>query len=514
VSLAAAAAALGGVEWLARVRHPAEVPQDPLPPGYQSLLKRAELPAYIRETVDGHEVYRWNPSYRKSPVREAGIPVERSADRRRIVILGESSAAWLGDHASKLAQVDRVPVDVFNLGLGGCSLEQMKRRVDEAFSYEPDALVVLFGHNLLYEHGSYASYRFRRLLRRSRAASLLMHKANLRRRETPMPRGERVRELERFLDRLAARAAGSGARLVVCTVPANLHFPPNEPPPVQDEDFWEARFLLETGKAAEGMERLRAVLRADPDHPWAHFVLGDRLFHGGRPELSRPHWEKVRDMSSDRASSTLNAMLASRPGTDSLDLVGLVEREAPAGVPGWESFDDNQHVHPGVVLREAEALFELLADRGLLPRPSFRDRPPEARDFRRMAMVTLRHTSPGFTEEAMACLAGTFLGAPGGRSLGDSIRRTGWPGETKSRAFCGLAEAFWRSGRREEAFALLEQARAADPASAGPSFIEGLFRLRLGQADRAAGAFAAALELDPERPDAAFFLARLMAGPR
>jgi hypothetical protein len=78
------------------------------------------------------------------------MPRARAAGVARIAVVGESSAYMLGNSLREL--IAQRPCgqryELLACGQPGSALEHLERRFDEVLTYRPDAVVVVFGHNL------------------------------------------------------------------------------------------------------------------------------------------------------------------------------------------------------------------------------------------------------------------------------------------------------------------------------------------------------------------------------
>lgn len=481
-------------------------------------------PCFRRETVRGVPSLTWARG-ETEPGAPLTVPLRRTAGVRRIVVLGESSGSLLaaalqrqlGDPACAR------PVEVLNCAQHSAALEHVERNLDEALGYEPDAIVLVFGHNL--------RFRFpvdeRALAARQwRNRSCLLAAIAPQRAEPAMsvvPLEGRLGDLERLLRRMTREAQGRGARLVLSAPAANLWFPPGGGDPAAPH-LLDARYADATAGPLAAA-RLLAALPAAQRGPAERFREGEAFARAGERPLAREALQRAvdDDPGGGRVHSRTNALLrrfAAGSGVALRDTERELEREVASGLPGWESFLDTCHLSPEGFDREARAVLALLGDGAEAARCPPTARPPGASGLGAVLDGTLRYgagsTAPSPWHEAAALAVEQWLAAAPAaseRALADFVAGLGGradPGQA-SRMLVALAEGCARAGRAELARDLNERARRADEGSPDPWRQRGLFALRRGDREAARAALTRALELAPADRAARHLLDRLSA---
>ena len=455
--------------------------------------------------------------------RPQGFALTKPPGLRRIVVIGESSALLLGDalktRVNELALSHRL--EIINMAVSGSDLEQTMRRFREALECRPDDIVVLFGHNLFNMHQPMVELSswpeidgFRLfLLSHSRLLSLFAEHQQSR-----MPRVEfrtpgRWLAFQEALSRMADEARCRGIRLVLCTVPGNLRYPPNP----KDQGRWnpaflEANYLYWSGRKQAAMRECAQAL-ARQHSAWWEFQLGGWLDRAGRYGAAR-HWLAMsRDDNPDqsRASSAVNGLirrLAREKGLILLDFERLVSRADSHGIPGWKIFQDNQHTNFPICLREASECIRRLA--GIDP-DSLGTVPDYGRTCKTICPEVVANLSTkgrAVLRAGISCLAQARL--PELIASGeDATRAASGNPATQAVILSGMAEAFWEAGLRERALRLNDAARGLAPRDAELCVQKALFLIDSGAKDDAAGWLERALQLRPDHAEARFYLDRI-----
>jgi len=483
-------------------------------------------PCFVSEVREGEEVLVASNGAEDD---SGWIPRRRTAGVPRIAVVGESSGHLLGEHLSRLAAAPGcADAEVLNCAQPGSALEHLDRRFEEVLAYDPDAIVVLFGHNIAFQFETdERKLRLLGLLARSCALSDLAPGA-------PPPDApwldSRLDLLEKVLRGAAAQARDRDVVLALATMPSNLWLPPvSGKREEEDLRFLEARFLDAIGRSAEAGVLLES-LAAEESEPYWHFQLGARLARAGDAgDRARHELHRARDEDSlrMRAPSVVNDRLRSVASAEGLlvhDAERDVESRAPGGLPGWERFVDNCHLLPDEFDREAMAIVSLLRGAQRLPRSC--DPAPTTAihkgigdvlagvfdltasgppDFVRLWFEGLafaveswlvRHPAAA-DREVNAFLTGEVFAAAHGS-------------ERHTRTLLAVAEGYSRAGMRDRALEL--NARAREAGGAEPWVAKGLFDLRDGEPAAARQAFERALAIDAAREDARNF-ARWLANP-
>lgn len=434
----------------------------------------------------------------------------------RIAVIGESSADLLAVHLAALVETPACAarVEVLNCAQGGSGLEHVERRFDEVLRYQPDAVVLLFGHNIFFRFElDDRTLRLHALRARSCLISWLAPAVPP---SEPPALGARLAAFERFLRRAAGMAREAGVVLAVATMPGNLWVPPSAP--LGDERFLEARLLEARNRRDEAIRRLEALAAAGGDAV-THFELGEQLARAGEDQRA---YRALRRAADDdvlrlRAPSALNTLLRQVAGEERMllrDTERALEARAPGGMPGWESFIDNCHLQPHALNTEAVALLALL--RVAMPDLPLCDpagaRYPE-KGLRDVLSGVLALSASGPDDLSEVWYRGLALAVEGW------VTRDGHRADREVEAFLAtpafvaaegdargtrvllaIAEGYERAGAHARADALNARARSGGRAAAWVQ--KALFHLRRGESQPAREAAERALADDPANVEA------------
>jgi len=453
------------------------------------------------------------------PPRARSIRRARTPGVARIAVVGESSADLLAQSLD--ASLSRSPCgrrfELLDCAVPGSGLEHLERRFDEAMQESPDAVVVTFGHNLRFilPTGE-AQLRARRLRYRSRLLTRLGAFLDPEPRSSNAPLAERLPRFEAFLHRAGREARARNVRLVVTTMASNLWMPPSsQPHDYASTALLDARYAEATagpGAAAQGLapstDRNAPVL--------LDFERGVLRARAGDAEAARENLERSleRDSFATRATPAVSEAIrrvASQEGFALRDTARAIEEAAPLHLPGWESFQDNCHLLPAAIDREAVEVFALARPALGLPASCALQPggPSENRDIGSF-LRQLRGFPPDqgaiWYSAAALRVERQLLVDPAGASqeLGRYLQETPAP---PPEALTALAEGSWRGSRTDEALALNARARASGSAAAWVQL--GEFHLRRRAPGEAREALQRALAIDPRRADARRFLGLL-----
>ena len=446
------------------------------------------------------------------PGRRRSIPRARTPGVPRVAVVGESSGGLLGQSLEAL--LARAPCgrryELLECAIPGSGLEHLERRFDEVMGDEPDAVVVVFGHNLRFRFPTDAlALRARRLRNASRLLTLLGGLFDPPPRGSNAPLGERLPAFERFLQRAAREGRARRVPVVVTTVASNLWMPPASYPTDRDSPaLLGARWT----EAASGPRAAADRLAAAPADSSAvvHFERGVLLARAGDPAAAGElEGALALDSFATRAAAPVNDLIrrvGAREGLAVRDTQRVTEELAPRHLPGWESFWDNCHLRRGAFDREAGAIFELLRPALRLPSACPAPPPPPEPDGQhglRAFFEQVRSTPPDqaavWYRAAALRVESRYLAEPaaGERDVAQYLQAETAPSPA---ALAAVAEGAWRAQRPGEALRLNERARSAGDAAAWVQL--GVFRLREGRRAEARDALDRALALDPQRPDA------------
>jgi tetratricopeptide (TPR) repeat protein len=454
------------------------------------------------------------------------IPLDKATGQRRIVFIGESSADMLAGHFSRMIQSGPLAqsIEVMDSADGGGDLELVERRFDEIMNYSPDIIVILFGHNLFYHHPYMAPWRYRLGLWLSRSRFIELLQRRISRQETyepPYPEASRWRSLEIFLHRAARRAKLRNIPIIVCTVPSNLWLiPQSEDRERNDPRYLHSLFLADTGQTKKAIKELKEAAAAKNSALW-HFQLGYLLYQEGSYPEAYSELTLARDLdpSRHRASGTVNSFIrriASEEHLGLLDAEQLIHDQAPHGIPGWESFYDNQHVDSASFDYEALTLRELIQRRYISPKmfspgdnpvPNFPTITPSLSfaDRLRWALISLSDSSSWQSLIYMLQVQ-KHLTVQEGVS---AIQRWVDDPHQQTQAYYCLAEAFWRMGRQSEAREINQRITESEKDSDLGYLQQGLFALRSKRFREARQCFTKAHKINPGSVEAAYFLTAL-----
>ncbi len=409
------------------------------------------------------------------------------------------------------------------MAIGASSLEQTMLRFHEALQYAPDAIMVLFGHNLFYYHPMVELSscpgidRLRWLLLKSRLLTLLAPYRRSCIQAVKFRTPGRWLAFRESLSKMADEAGRRGVRLALCTVPCNLHFPPlAEDSTRWAPEFLETKYLYLTGQKESAIRKCRLLLSRKPE-AWWDFQLGEWLYQAGRYPQACRRLIAARDEDAwrKRASSAVNDLIREVAGQKRLmlfDFERLASKSAPHGIPGWESFEDAQHV--------SQSKSEVAECWKIWKSPSGSQVQSKSRDVNeftrqplgeillaalRMISLDQESSRTAFAYMARAHLT-EFLS--GGEDVIQALRRT--PRET-ALLLSQVADAFWAGRHRARAMRLNDEARQLAPGESEFCLQRALFHLNSGEKSEAARWLRLALKLRPDQGEARFYLSKLEA---
>jgi tetratricopeptide (TPR) repeat protein len=459
---------------------------------------------------------------------EDSRPVRLSRRRRtgvaRIAVVGESSASLLANQLADRVQTPACDgrVEVLNCAQPGSGLEHVERRFDEVIEYDPDVVVLLFGHNIHFRF-ELDEEKLRSQAMRARSCILSQLAPVAAEPPTDLPSLEnRLDALGVFLRRAAAATRSKGIVLAVATMPGNLRVPPGGAPGDEyNPRFLDAQFLAARGQRDEAIRVLEA-LAAETNEPYWYYQLGEQLARAG--DEGRAYEELHRALDADhlgmRAPGRLNDLLRRVAAEEKLllrDTERAVESHSSGGVPGWDSFSDNCHLLPSAIDREIDGLLALLQETVRLP-PACQKKSSER--FRKGLGDVLRgvfHLSVSGPADiargwyqALALAVESWVDRDPERADHDVTEFLAGPtfapvrGDQRGAGFLvALAEGYFQAGHRDRARELNQQAR--DTGSAEAWVQRGLFFVQQDKPQEARVAFEQALVQDRSREDARHF---------
>jgi tetratricopeptide (TPR) repeat protein len=440
---------------------------------------------------------------------------------RRVFVVGESSGFMTGEHMAELAPEDRA--EVINCAVSGSTLEQVERRIDEALAQAPDDIVLIFGHNLVYLDPAPWQLQLLRLRNESGLVGWLARKLHGNHGFTGLrfarENDRRMVAFERVLRKLSTAARARRIGVTVTTMAGNLWWPPAVPArwdwPVA---VAEAAFLEATGRAQDALPVLARFADDHPEEGWAQFHYGLALYRSGRVAEARRRLERALELEVDhgvgRATPEENELIRRVAADEKLrlrDTERVRRAVAPGEVIGWESMSDNCHLLRQAFHEEAQAQLELL---GVTPKATAACKPERLAEVLAMKVRTLRVG----IEDALATLVWRSLAVAGAEAepvldafAGDLLRIP--EPETRARMLAATARGYAWANRLDRALALSQAATSAAP-SVEAWIDQGLLLLAHARRGPARAAFERALQLDPDRAEARWLVARLADADR
>jgi len=508
------------------------VPADPgLDPRHLEAMLWAAGPCYrIERSSEEPELVEVRPSDPRFVNRRTSVPMRFPLAKRpevtRVVVIGESSANMMENTLASLVEQPACVghYEVLECSVPGGDLQQIERRFEYALDYDPDVIIVIFGHNLYFSNQSDpVVLRVQWWQSHSRLLTYLasrIHPAAPPRFANP---ADALPALDAALHRFAAEAAARHVALVLNTMASNLWWHPSGSNDGQDEnrpERLEALLQYDLGHRDEAIVALRRLV---DEHPSAifEFQLADWLYQRGDYAEARRRFDHARDIDEMRfrASTAINEHIraAARPPVILRDTEQALAESAPHGIPGWESFLDNCHLSTGLDA-EGVALLATLPGAEPCARVMSESRERQTFDNSLNGLIAQAAASTGARAAAWWANLPYFVadalaryGPDAVHWLDEDITADGFtrldPAK-QSEALTAIAEGFWRAGQRDRAAELNERARA-QPAAASAWVQRGRWWVRLGRSAEALAAFETALQAVPSQRDAAYFAQRL-----
>jgi hypothetical protein len=380
----------------------------------------------------------------------------------RVYVVGESSAGLLASALDRRVEdAQLVDVRIRNCAQGGASLEHVKRRFDEVLSYDPDVVIVLFGHNYSMLHeSSPATLAMARLATRSHLVSALVGPFE----PTPFESDARlVAELERWLDEAAVTASDQAVTLVVNTPLGNLWYAPLRAEPEVMRAIFTSRLHHAAGRFEQAVAELGRY-----ESPSIDYELALLAAERGRDDEALQYLERALDGSAAKTNRAPREVLevirgvAERRGALFVDAERLA-RDWAGGTPDWRWFVDACHPssYPMWMLAGAN-LRTFLPDREL--RDDFTV-PDHAHAGVHGLLDTALSLEPE-TEWYQGVFRSIAVAVPQWLQSEDhTVALDSWherptvqqaPPANRSRVYAALAVGFERAGRPEEAARLYE----------------------------------------------------------
>lgn len=365
--LSAVLLAGSALEAVCRLRDGAP-PAEPLPANFDYLYSDIYGKFFERaRRPDGTEVYR--------TARPGGDPQEFPARKaegvRRVFVLGGSVAQPFSYAGRPMEDILRrslpgVPLEIVYCGMAGYDIYREGLLEREILGYQPDAIVLLSGHN---EHHTPVFlnprlYRLNRLLRRSWVFRRLQDRSAAA--YAGPTRAQRRREFEASLREFVRRGKAAGVPVVLCTLPLNLR---DFPPATSLEDFPGAEAALaafERRDYAAAAAAFRRLSQTDPETPLPHYWLAKSLDKEGRFDEALPEYRRDAELDGflGRITPSGNEAIrraAREEGAIVADLDESFLKIAPHRLAGDDLFVDSMHwyneYYPLAALTVAQAVY-------------------------------------------------------------------------------------------------------------------------------------------------------------
>lgn len=278
------------------------------------------------------------------------IPLARQANVPRIAIVGASSGESFEWGTGAIAEQAGCEVEILRCSVPGGDARQALARLDEAMRYDPDAAVLIFGHNAFRRNPpGEAALLANDLSARSRAFNALRDVVD------SSPRGERpppAEETALLLEGATELARAADIPLSVTTMSSNLLMPPVDER-TRSNHVLEARLALASNRPEAARRALEEALRVGPN-AYVSFLFGSLWLERGEYQRARVQLELARDSdpARHRASSLVNARIREAAVSGDLGLIDVEQEVAQldrAGVSDWRLMED--HVHPRDAVR-------------------------------------------------------------------------------------------------------------------------------------------------------------------
>ncbi|QDT09220.1 GDSL-like Lipase/Acylhydrolase [Planctomycetes bacterium K23_9] len=350
---------------------------------------------------------RWEiPPSRYNFFRPESFPVEKSAQTRRVFVLGGSTvqgrpystetafSTWLKFRLQ--AAGPQWNYEVINCGGVSYASYRVAKILQEVLRHQPDAIVLYTGHNEFLEDRTYADVRSDSLPTRliNMLAAQLRTVGWIKRqffadRQRPAIAAEVDARLDHSdglesyqrdpiwntaveqhfqskLSDMIDAVRDAGVPLVLCTPASDIV----DTPPIKSQlksglskdqqARFEKAFKTASDNTAGVPDRIAAAkvcLAIDDQHCGSHYIVGRLLYQSGKSAAARPHLIAARDFDVCplRATSAIvNAthLVGKQNGVMLVDTETLLDRSGPSGqrvpdqIPDPERFAD--HLHPTI----------------------------------------------------------------------------------------------------------------------------------------------------------------------
>ncbi|HOW27485.1 MAG TPA: tetratricopeptide repeat protein [Elusimicrobiota bacterium] len=458
------------------------------------------------------------------------FPVAKDPSKKRIVVLGESSAVLLGwgiDRVIRRSPESR-DYEVMNCALGASNLTMLERMFDEVNRYSPDLIIVYFGNNCHYNlwrlpRRYYPLYWVGLVAQKSALLSIPFNRIPYRYHAETFSSPQRLAGYENFLTRLGEYTRQNKVSALICTVPVNMLFWGGDRP-YDEELVFEPQWLYVVGRKQEAIGLLQKGL-ASARHPWPHYLMGEWMRRGSRCAEAYRHYRRALDLRMDGSGENLisptiiNEMIRRKCREEGLmlaDLAMAIPRVSECGIPGWDVFSDYCHARDSFADYEAALVLDVLkreegAQGGAWDIP-VSDRLPSANAFFSRLQV------PGDIDWNRVPVLFRSVVHDEIKGEGELIRsihdwiesnRKGKPARDVAVEYLVLGELCRYLDRDEEAVGYLKTAGREDPGWEEPDFQAGVCHLKRDHREEARSAFERAHSLNPRRRDIAYFLDRL-----
>jgi tetratricopeptide (TPR) repeat protein len=440
--------------------------------------------------------------------QENRLPFRKPPNTVRVAVVGESSGERLGDSLTDLTNDLQCAsrYEVLNCARSAADLAMTARMFDEALGYEPDAVVVVFGHNIRYEYELDATQlRARQLVASSCVLASLLPEAQGSTELRMSGVDPKLAELEIFLRHAVEASRRRDVQLMLSTMAVNLWMPPRADGLIRNARGSEAMLLAEEGKVDAALASLAAI---DGHEAERRFRAGVWLAQAGRADDAYAELQGAvdEDPGPDRRPAAVNTLIRSAARESSVllrDTEAAVESRSPGGLPGWESFVDNCHLTPAGINIETREVFRMLRAPTDTCNPSGWQGPATRRNESSLARLlngVLGSWGGGAFDQAVTYAIVTNYTANPSQTratVEQAIARIESETQPRSDILVAIAEAWRQVDRSDEALRLNEMARRRDPGNINALHQAAILAWRSGN-DTQARAFATeTMRLDP-----------------
>ena len=381
-----------------------------------------------RDAYTTNQRYGWRffpPALARQPV-PCELPAKKADGTYRIFVLGGSAAQGVPEEAFAFGRILEVMLaqsypatrfEVVNAAMTAINSHVVRDIARHCAKYEPDLFVVYMGHNEVvgpYGPGTvFAGFsdsltairgsiwlggtRLGQLLRnlsvsvRGSSAptawrGMQMFERNHVRTDDPRLEATRAHFRQNLLD-ICNTATATGARIAICTVPANLKGSPpfaslHRPDLTPTARLaWEQAYdkgvgAEQAGQFVEALAAFETAEALDDQFAELRFRLGRCYLGTGNAAQAKAHFLAARDLDAlrFRADSRINRIVAevaaiAPGGVELVDVAAAMATQpvVKAGIVGQEFFHEHVHLNFAGNYVVAAAVFETITSAGMLP---------------------------------------------------------------------------------------------------------------------------------------------------